>query len=144
MGDDAKIERANMDGTDNKVLVNDNLLMPSTLAIDPTENIIYWADVLKETIEMVNMDGTGRKTLMEIPNSVWGTVSSLAVFQSQVFISIAAGRSYSDHKVSPGISSCIKTNDNLWKNCTSVVRGSSFYASVKPFGLETQKSSKFY
>lgn len=139
MGDDAKIERANMDGTGNIVLVDKNIQMPSALTIDPSENIVYWADVIKHTVEKVNMDGTGRKLLMEIPNNVWGAISSLAVFNTQVFMTTPGNIK---SKVPAGIFQCNRAAD-VWSNCSMVIKGMPFYASVKTYGRDSQPISKF-
>ena len=138
MGDNAKIERANMDGTDNKILVKAGIQMPTTITVDPNENKIYWADVMKETVEMINMDGTGRKVLLSIPNGIWGTISSLAVFEQQVFMSTSGN---ADTNIKSGIFACNKTNQYLIGNCSKEITGRLFYSSVKAFGSQYQKKS---
>ena len=140
MGDDAKIERANMDGTGNIVLIDTQIQMPSALTIDPLENVIYWADVIKGTVEMANMDGTGRIKLLEIPNNIWGAISSLAVFNTQVFMTTPG---HVESKLPAGIFRCNRTDIN-WFNCSMIIKGQTFYSSVKTFGKDTQQISKFH
>ena len=146
MGDNPKIERANMDGTNNIVLINTEIQMPSTLTIDPTEDIIYWADVAKGTIEMVNMDGSGRKKLLDIPNKSWGAISSLVVFEKEVFLTTPGNLG---NKVPPGIFKCtrkeIKFNqtERSLSNCSMVVKGLKYYSSARAFGKNSQQIGKF-
>ncbi len=69
-GDEPKIERANLDGTERLCLVNTSLGWPNGLALDVPENKIYWGDAKTDSIEVANMDGTNRRTLLseQIPH----------------------------------------------------------------------------
>ena len=64
-GNEAKIESANLDGTDREVLVNHSLGWPNGIALDPDTGMVYWGDAKKDRIEGMNIDGTGRRTLIE-------------------------------------------------------------------------------
>ncbi|XP_023673593.2 low-density lipoprotein receptor-related protein 6-like isoform X1 [Paramormyrops kingsleyae] len=64
-GEIPKIERAALDGTDRVVMVNTSLVWPNGLALDYTERKIYWADAKTDKIEEMNMDGTGRRVLLD-------------------------------------------------------------------------------
>ncbi|XP_053506614.1 low-density lipoprotein receptor-related protein 6 isoform X3 [Ictalurus furcatus] len=64
-GEIPKIERATLDGTERVVMVNTSLGWPNGLALDYTERKIYWGDAKTDKIEMMNMDGTGRRILVE-------------------------------------------------------------------------------
>lgn len=64
-GEQPKIERAYLDGTHRQVLVNTSLAWPNGLALDLAERKIFWADAKLDCIEMANMDGTGRKLLLD-------------------------------------------------------------------------------
>lgn len=59
-----KIERAAMDGSMRKQIITQNIIWPNGLAIDHTQNRIYWADGGLKLIEYANFDGSGRKTLI--------------------------------------------------------------------------------
>ena len=63
-GQVAKIERANLDGTDRKCLVNTSLGWPNGLAIDFESSRLYWGDAETDRIESINFDGTVRKVLV--------------------------------------------------------------------------------
>ncbi|XP_048340184.1 low-density lipoprotein receptor-related protein 5 isoform X2 [Sphaerodactylus townsendi] len=64
-GENPKIECAYLDGSERKVLVNTSLGWPNGLALDLEENKLYWGDAKTDKIEVINMDGTMRKTLIE-------------------------------------------------------------------------------
>ncbi len=65
-----KIERANLDGSERVALVNTSLGWPNGLALDFSSGKMYWGDAKTDSIEVANMDGTGRKTLLseQIPH----------------------------------------------------------------------------
>ncbi|XP_048829271.1 LOW QUALITY PROTEIN: low-density lipoprotein receptor-related protein 5 [Brienomyrus brachyistius] len=64
-GEKPKIERANLDGSDRIVLLNSSLGWPNGLALDYEANKLYWGDAKTDKIEVINTDGTGRRTLLE-------------------------------------------------------------------------------
>ncbi|XP_061523276.1 low-density lipoprotein receptor-related protein 6 isoform X2 [Phycodurus eques] len=64
-GELPKIERADLDGTERVVMVNTSLGWPNGLALDYDERKIYWGDAKTDMIEVMNMDGTGRRVLVE-------------------------------------------------------------------------------
>uniref|UniRef100_A0A8B9LD61 Low density lipoprotein receptor-related protein 6 n=1 Tax=Astyanax mexicanus TaxID=7994 RepID=A0A8B9LD61_ASTMX len=64
-GEFPKIERAALDGTDREVMVNTSLGWPNGLALDYAERKIYWGDAKTDKIEVMNMNGTNRRILVE-------------------------------------------------------------------------------
>ncbi|XP_034272652.1 low-density lipoprotein receptor-related protein 5 [Pantherophis guttatus] len=64
-GENPKIESAYLDGSERKVLVNTSLGWPNGLALDLEENKLYWGDAKTDKIEVISLDGTMRKTLIE-------------------------------------------------------------------------------
>ncbi|CAG9794022.1 unnamed protein product [Diatraea saccharalis] len=61
------IERARFDGTDRKVVVNTDLFMPVSIAVDQRTKRLYWADDkegIHYSIESSNLDGNDRKTVL--------------------------------------------------------------------------------
>lgn len=64
-GEYPKIERANLDGTDRVVLLNSSLGWPNGLAIDYVAEKLYWGDAKTDKIEVINVDGSNRQTLLE-------------------------------------------------------------------------------
>ncbi|XP_066932330.1 low-density lipoprotein receptor-related protein 6-like [Clytia hemisphaerica] len=139
-GDDKKIERANMDGSNNMVVVNSDIGLLSSISVDPLDDLIYWADVWEGKIEMINMDGTGREVIMEIPRNIWGAISSLAVFKEEVFLTSSGSN---QDNVEAGIFRCNRTvleTTQDWFNCSMIIKGLPFYSAAKPFGKGSQES----
>uniref|UniRef100_A0A671WU01 Low density lipoprotein receptor-related protein 6 n=1 Tax=Sparus aurata TaxID=8175 RepID=A0A671WU01_SPAAU len=64
-GEVPKIERADLDGMERVVMVNTSLGWPNGLALDYDERKIYWGDAKTDKIEVMNMDGSGRRVLVE-------------------------------------------------------------------------------
>ncbi|KAF7275128.1 hypothetical protein GWI33_012157, partial [Rhynchophorus ferrugineus] len=64
-GEKKRIEKASMDGTGRTILVHANLSSPSGLTVDHTTGKLYWTDGDLRTISLINIDGTGRKVLLE-------------------------------------------------------------------------------
>lgn len=62
-GDQPEIAKANMDGSDDKSLVTDNIHWPNGLAIDYPNERLYWVDAKYQSIESVQLDGSFRKVL---------------------------------------------------------------------------------
>ena len=62
-GDEARIERAGMDGTNRSILHNTNLVWPNGLTLDIPGQKIYWIDASLDTIEFSFTDGSGRTLL---------------------------------------------------------------------------------
>ena len=59
-----KIERASMDGKDRRVLSKSSLFWPNGLTIDYPTGKIYWTDAKHHIIEMSNLDGSQRTTVL--------------------------------------------------------------------------------
>lgn len=56
----AKIERANMDGSHRRVIVDKQLGWPNAVAIDYIHNLVYFADSEYNMIERCRLDGSHR------------------------------------------------------------------------------------
>ncbi|KAG8184430.1 hypothetical protein JTE90_026349 [Oedothorax gibbosus] len=61
-----KIERCNMDGSDRKVIVKDDIHMPESLAIDLGSRRIFWVDthIDKNYLSSSKFDGNRRRNLL--------------------------------------------------------------------------------
>ncbi|OWF40871.1 low-density lipoprotein receptor-related protein 4-like [Mizuhopecten yessoensis] len=69
-GSQPKIEAANMDGSDRVTLVNlTENSWPNGIAVDYAGRKIYWVDAKYNKIEVVDINGLSRKTLIEEPIS---------------------------------------------------------------------------
>ncbi|XP_061406856.1 low-density lipoprotein receptor-related protein 6-like [Lethenteron reissneri] len=64
-GERPKIEQANLDGSERVVLVNTSLGWPNGLALDIALGTLYWGDAKTDRIEMIKLDGSGRRVLVE-------------------------------------------------------------------------------
>uniref|UniRef100_A0AC35G4G5 EGF-like domain-containing protein n=1 Tax=Panagrolaimus sp. PS1159 TaxID=55785 RepID=A0AC35G4G5_9BILA len=85
-GQNPRIERANMDGTDRKVIVNQKIYWPNTIAIDYTTDRVYFADSKLDYIDFVNYDGTGRTQVLSSPKFVQHP-HALAIFEDFIYYS---------------------------------------------------------
>ena len=59
-GEHPRIESAAMDGSDRRIVVAKQMILPSDLALDFPNRRLYWTDVKKKTVETVNYDGSDR------------------------------------------------------------------------------------
>jgi low density lipoprotein-related protein 2 len=59
-GQHPRIERANMDGTNRRVLVDTKIYWPNSIALDFTTNRVYFADSKLDYIDFVDYEGKGK------------------------------------------------------------------------------------
>lgn len=52
-----KIERAGMDGSDRRVVVNSSLGWPGAVTVDPVSNRVYWTDEQLKAIGFATLEG---------------------------------------------------------------------------------------
>ncbi|XP_076088432.1 low-density lipoprotein receptor-related protein 2-like [Mytilus galloprovincialis] len=64
-GRSPKIERATMAGNQRKVIVSTDLGWPNGLSVDYDEDMIYWADALRDRIERSTLDGRYREVIVQ-------------------------------------------------------------------------------
>lgn len=76
------IERASMDGSERVPLVLRDLQFPNGLAIDQSKNRLYFVDGGTKTLEHVNFDGSGRRSVI---SSGMLHPFGLDIFGSQVY-----------------------------------------------------------
>ncbi|KAL9955607.1 hypothetical protein ACROYT_G036952 [Oculina patagonica] len=71
-----KIERAGLDGSHRIALVNTSVVWPNSLTIDYLDRTIYWADAKLDKIEVMNLDGSNRRVVLDqkLPHIVSVTV----------------------------------------------------------------------
>uniref|UniRef100_A0A8C5HL45 Epidermal growth factor n=1 Tax=Gouania willdenowi TaxID=441366 RepID=A0A8C5HL45_GOUWI len=84
VGSQPAVERANLEGTDRVVIANTNLVSPTGLTIDFTEDQVFWCDQRKGLIESAALDGSDRRVISE--NQV-GRPFDLTVFEDSLWIS---------------------------------------------------------
>lgn len=59
VGGEPQIEQAGMDGSSGKVLVDQGLGLPASIALDQLSWKIFWSDEKFHCIGSANLDGTG-------------------------------------------------------------------------------------
>lgn len=64
-GETPYVSRANMDGTDNRRIISQDIAWPNALTIDYVTEKIFWADASLDYIAMANLDGTERHVIIE-------------------------------------------------------------------------------
>ena len=62
-GRTAKIEVASMDGSERRDFVITDLSQPNGIAIDLSENRVYWSDADLDKLEFINFDGSSRTSV---------------------------------------------------------------------------------
>ncbi|KAK7069005.1 Calcium ion binding [Halocaridina rubra] len=67
-----KIEVSGLDGSRRRKLVERDVLLPNSLAVDYDTETLCWADAGTHKIECVDLDGSGRRTVMEEANYPFG------------------------------------------------------------------------
>ena len=71
-GTEPKIERADLDGLNRRVLVDTRVMWPNGITIDYVERKLYWGDAGTDEISCINLDGTGRTVFLKGPPHVFG------------------------------------------------------------------------
>jgi DNA-binding beta-propeller fold protein YncE len=75
--EDGEILRANLDGSDMQVLVS-GLGGVSSLALDATNDKMYWADYTNSKIQRANLDGSGTEDLLTDATAIWAVALDIA------------------------------------------------------------------
>ena len=70
-GVDHKIEVANMDGDDRRVLVRRGLYYPNGLTLDDTNNRLYWVDSYFDSLEYYDLQRHTITTLLDRDSIFW-------------------------------------------------------------------------
>lgn len=97
-----KIEKAWMDGTKRKVLVNEKLGFPSGIVIDTYQkNRVYWADSKQNVIESITIDGLDRTVVIQ--GEIYHPFS-LEIFEDQLYwVTRDTGEIYRQDKNGRGV-----------------------------------------
>ncbi|CAK9297437.1 unnamed protein product [Gordionus sp. m RMFG-2023] len=87
LGKVPSIERANMDGSNRKILISSDILSPWGLTIFEQRSKIYWGDRKTYTIESVDFNGTDRYTIVNSKNTgnIMVQPYSLIRFRNRIF-----------------------------------------------------------
>uniref|UniRef100_A0A3Q1BPG7 EGF-like domain-containing protein n=1 Tax=Amphiprion ocellaris TaxID=80972 RepID=A0A3Q1BPG7_AMPOC len=84
IGSQPVVERASLEGSERTIIASTNLVSPTGLTIDFTEDRLFWCDQRRGLIETAALDGSDRRVLLE--NQV-GRPFDLAVFEDRLWIS---------------------------------------------------------
>ncbi|XP_051821075.1 pro-epidermal growth factor isoform X2 [Antechinus flavipes] len=84
LGINPQIESSSLQGSDRQIIANTDLVWPSGITIDYVDNKLYWCDAKKSVIEVANLDGSGRRRLIQ--NDV-DHPFDVAVFEDHVWFS---------------------------------------------------------
>lgn len=76
-GNTPRIEYANMDGSNRRVIADTHLFWPNGLTIDYAGRRMYWVDAKHHVIERADLDGRNRKAVIS-----HGELSSLSSISS--------------------------------------------------------------
>uniref|UniRef100_A0A8C1BL65 Low density lipoprotein receptor-related protein 1Bb n=1 Tax=Cyprinus carpio carpio TaxID=630221 RepID=A0A8C1BL65_CYPCA len=82
-GNQAKLERCNMDGTNRTRLVDYKVEQPTAVALDLVKKLVYWADAYLDYIEMVDYNGKNRYTIIQ--GYQVAHLHGLAVFEDYLY-----------------------------------------------------------
>lgn len=85
-GDHPKIERAGMDGSERRVIAQTDLRWPNGLAVELRSSRLYFVDGGTKTLEYMNFDGSGRRTII-CKLCLGGTNSILLIISSNTSFS---------------------------------------------------------
>ncbi|XP_020857031.1 pro-epidermal growth factor isoform X2 [Phascolarctos cinereus] len=84
LGINPRIESSSLQGSDRLIIANTDLVWPSGITIDYVADKLYWCDAKQSVIEMANLDGSGRRRLIQ--NDV-DHPFAVAVFEDHVWFS---------------------------------------------------------
>ncbi|XP_076166468.1 low-density lipoprotein receptor isoform X2 [Ptiloglossa arizonensis] len=82
--DEARIEKAGMDGSHRMVIVDNDVIWPNGLTLDLISKKIYWIDAKLYIIGSCNYDGSGRRTVLYSPDSLRHPYS-ITTFEDYVY-----------------------------------------------------------
>lgn len=85
-GENPKIESAAMDGdpSTRRILVSDNIFWPNGLTVDLEKELIYWVDGNLKFLDVMNLDGSNRRTIVKDVKDV-AYPYSVTVLQNRIF-----------------------------------------------------------
>ncbi|XP_066030110.1 low-density lipoprotein receptor-related protein 6 isoform X2 [Pocillopora verrucosa] len=82
-GANPKVEKAEMDGSGRRSIVTGNLTWPNGLTLDQATNRLFWADAKLDTIEMSDLDGGNRQTVL--PSTAGIHPYGLTIYQDIIY-----------------------------------------------------------
>lgn len=88
------LERANLDGTNQTVLVSHKIIYPFGLTLDLANEHVYWMDTYMDSIERVDYNGKNRWSLKKsaISFPILKSLHSITIFENTLFVSSWSGQ----------------------------------------------------
>ena len=77
----SKLEKARLDGSDQKVLINESV-NANDIALDYENQLIYWVDSVLKTIEVMDYNGANRRVIL---NKSLDYPFAITVFQNVIY-----------------------------------------------------------
>ncbi|KAJ8310212.1 hypothetical protein KUTeg_012077 [Tegillarca granosa] len=82
-GEVPKIEMSDLLGKNRRILISTDVHHPRGLAVDYDQNILYWVDSFKDTVESVEFNGNSRRILIVQPGT---NFFGIALFKKFLFV----------------------------------------------------------
>uniref|UniRef100_A0A336MF06 CSON015005 protein n=1 Tax=Culicoides sonorensis TaxID=179676 RepID=A0A336MF06_CULSO len=104
----ATIERANLDGTNIKQIVNEKIVYPHAVSVDLAMSHIYYIDSYLDNVERVNYDGSNRWSMKKKSQllGIAQSLHSITVFEDTIYLAswnnqsiIAVNKKTSDARI---------------------------------------------
>ncbi|XP_061884211.1 low-density lipoprotein receptor-related protein 8 isoform X8 [Entelurus aequoreus] len=83
-GDQAKIEKAGMNGVDRQVLVSEHIEWPNGITLDLSNRRLYWVDSKLHLLSSVDFNGDNRRVLLSSQHHL-GHPFALTVFEDRIY-----------------------------------------------------------
>uniref|UniRef100_A0A8C5GAD1 Low-density lipoprotein receptor-related protein 8-like n=1 Tax=Gouania willdenowi TaxID=441366 RepID=A0A8C5GAD1_GOUWI len=83
-GEQAKIEKAGMNGVDRQVLVSEHIEWPNGITLDLSNRRLYWVDSKLHLLSSVDLNGDNRRVLLSSHHHL-GHPFALTVFEDRVY-----------------------------------------------------------
>ena len=85
-GEEPKIERAEMDSSNRRVIIRKNIHWPNGLTIDYSVQKIYWTDANLYYIDKANYDGTNRESIFRSSRQcILGHPFALTLYENKIY-----------------------------------------------------------
>ena len=85
-GEEPKIERAEMDSSNRRVIIRKNIHWPNGLTIDYSAEKIYWTDANLYYIDKANYDGTNRESIFRSSRQcLLGHPFALTLYENKIY-----------------------------------------------------------
>ena len=100
-GPNALLKRFDLDGTNMKILVQERIVYPSLISLDPTNDHIYWFDSYLETLERISYWGKNRKILLK--SDLANRIIDFEVFEKKLYFLVAKNDTHSSDEMSSSL-----------------------------------------